>query len=118
SRRPALAVGETPVRRDISLPAGRARFVGRAPLALATALLAVLLLAACSSSSKGGTSGEAGADADFTAKDGLLNVATTVAPLTNIVRNIGGTRIHIHGLIPDGVDSHTFEPKPSDAKVL
>jgi ABC-type Zn uptake system ZnuABC Zn-binding protein ZnuA len=50
--------------------------------------------------------------------NGKLNVATTVAPLSSIVRNVGGTRINLHGIIPDGVDSHTFEPAPSDAKVL
>ena len=55
---------------------------------------------------------------DFKANDGKLKVATTVAPLTSILVNIGGNRIHIYGLIPDGVDSHTFEPKPSDAAVL
>src|SRR5262245_59446759 len=44
-----------------------------------------------------------------------LYVVTTVAPLTNLVFNIGGNRIKIHGLIPEGADSHTFEPKPSDA---
>jgi manganese/iron transport system substrate-binding protein len=45
-------------------------------------------------------------------------VVTTVAPLTNIVRNIGGDRIELEGIIPDGVDSHTFEPAPGDAKLL
>lgn len=47
-----------------------------------------------------------------------LNVVTTVAPLTNIVRNIGGDKIELHGIIPDGTDSHTFEPAPSDAQIL
>lgn len=47
-----------------------------------------------------------------------LRVVTTVAPLTNIVRNIGGDRIELEGIIPDGVDSHTFEPAPGDAKLL
>ena len=47
-----------------------------------------------------------------------LNVATTVAPLTSILLQIGGNRIDIHGIIPDGVNSHTYEPKPSDARVL
>src|SRR5215470_6165324 len=28
-----------------------------------------------------------------------LNVVTTVAPLTNIVRNIGGDRIELHGIL-------------------
>ncbi len=88
-------------------------------LSVALALLALLLLAACSSSSSSKPgAGESGTDDSFTEHDGKLKVATTVAPLTNIVLNIGGDRIHIHGLIPDGVDSHTFEPKPSDAEVL
>jgi ABC-type Zn uptake system ZnuABC Zn-binding protein ZnuA len=47
-----------------------------------------------------------------------LKVVTTVAPLTNIVYNVGGPYIDLHGLIPEGADSHTFEPAPSDAKIL
>lgn len=50
--------------------------------------------------------------------NGLLNVATTVAPISSIVRNIGGDRINLHGIVPDGTNSHTFEPAPSDAKIL
>jgi ABC-type Zn uptake system ZnuABC Zn-binding protein ZnuA len=45
-------------------------------------------------------------------------VATTVAPISSIVRNIGGTRINLRGIVPDGADSHTFEPAPSDAQIL
>lgn len=45
-------------------------------------------------------------------------VVTTVAPLTNIVSNIAGDRIQVQGIIPEGTDSHTFEPRPSDADVL
>lgn len=55
---------------------------------------------------------------DLGEDNGKLNVATTVAPISSIVRNVGGTRINLHGIIPDGTDSHTFEPAPSDAKVL
>jgi ABC-type Zn uptake system ZnuABC Zn-binding protein ZnuA len=47
-----------------------------------------------------------------------INVVTTVAPLTDIVRNVGGDRIDLHGLIPEGTDSHTFEPAPSDVKYI
>ncbi len=50
--------------------------------------------------------------------DGRLNVATTVAPISSIVRNIGGDRINIRGIVPDGTNSHTFEPAPSDAVLL
>ena len=52
------------------------------------------------------------------AGEGKIKVVTTVAPITNIVYNVGGKHIDLHGLIPEGTDSHTFEPAPSDAKVL
>ena len=47
-----------------------------------------------------------------------LNVVTTVAPLTSIVENIGGPRIALTGVIPEGTDSHTFDPAPSVARVM
>jgi ABC-type Zn uptake system ZnuABC Zn-binding protein ZnuA len=46
------------------------------------------------------------------------HVLTTVAPLTNIVKNVGGPHIDLHGLIPGGTDSHTFEPAPSDIRYI
>ncbi len=49
---------------------------------------------------------------------GKLDVVTSVAPLTNIIYNIAGDRIQLTGLIPEGSDSHTFEPAPSDARTL
>jgi zinc/manganese transport system substrate-binding protein len=45
-------------------------------------------------------------------------VLTTVAPLTNIVKNVGGPYTELHGLIPGGTDSHTFEPAPSDVRFI
>jgi ABC-type Zn uptake system ZnuABC Zn-binding protein ZnuA len=47
-----------------------------------------------------------------------LNVVTTVAPITSIVENVGGDKIKLTGIIPEGIDSHTFEPIPSDANLL
>lgn len=47
-----------------------------------------------------------------------LHVVTTVAPVTNIALNVGGSRVSVKGLVPGGVDSHTFEPTPSDARAL
>lgn len=51
-------------------------------------------------------------------QDRRPNVLTTVAPLTNIVHNVAGPFIDLHGLIPAGMDSHTFEPAPSDVKYI
>ena len=50
--------------------------------------------------------------------DGRLRVVTTVSPITSIVENIGGTRIRLEGIVPEGVNSHTFEPIPATAKLL
>jgi len=51
--------------------------------------------------------------------DGPVNIATTVAPITSIVANIaGGSGATITGIVPEGTNSHTFEPKPSDAATL
>ena len=50
--------------------------------------------------------------------DGRLNVVTTVSPITNIVQNIGGTRVDVTGVVPEGTNSHTFEPAPSDARAF
>jgi manganese/iron transport system substrate-binding protein len=43
-----------------------------------------------------------------------LNVITSVPPITNIVKNVGGEKIELSGLVPEGVNSHTFELVPSD----
>lgn len=51
--------------------------------------------------------------------DRPLRVATTVAPITNIVANVaGGTDTEIVGIVPEGVNSHTYSPTPSVAATL
>lgn len=80
----------------------------RSRLAGATALsIAVLALAACTSSG----ASSAGAS-------GLPIVATTVSPITSIASSIGGDRIEIEGIVPEGTNSHTFEPAPQVAELL
>lgn len=48
----------------------------------------------------------------------LLHIVTTVPPITNLVENVGGKHVDVVGIVPNGIDSHTFEPVPSDAKIL
>jgi ABC-type Zn uptake system ZnuABC Zn-binding protein ZnuA len=48
-----------------------------------------------------------------------LKVVTTVAPITSIVANIaGGTDTEVTGIVPEGTNSHTYEPAPSVAATL
>jgi ABC-type Zn uptake system ZnuABC Zn-binding protein ZnuA len=57
----------------------------------------------------------AGAATDDPAK---LNVVATVSPLTSIVSSVAGDLAEVRGLVPEGANSHTFEPPPSAAKTL
>jgi ABC-type Zn uptake system ZnuABC Zn-binding protein ZnuA len=49
---------------------------------------------------------------------GKTRVVTTVSPITNIAQNVGGDRVTITGVVPEGENSHEFEPAPSDARVM
>ena len=59
-----------------------------------------------------------GGSAQDTPSDERLRVAVTVSPITNIVENMGGTRISVEGIVPEGTNSHTYVPAPSVARVL
>lgn len=48
-----------------------------------------------------------------------LRVATTVAPITSIVANIAtGSGVEVIGIVPEGTNSHTYEPPPGVAATL
>jgi ABC-type Zn uptake system ZnuABC Zn-binding protein ZnuA len=69
--------------------------------------LALMVLAGCS-----------GANAGSPDADGRLLVATTVSPITSIAAAVAGDLVDIEGIVPEGTNSHTFEPKPDTAKLL
>lgn len=43
-----------------------------------------------------------------------LSVVTTLFPLYDFVKEIGGDNVDVTLLLPPGVEAHAFEPKPSD----
>ncbi|HJU02659.1 MAG TPA: metal ABC transporter substrate-binding protein [Actinomycetes bacterium] len=45
-------------------------------------------------------------------------MVTTVSPITSIAANVIGDKAAITGVVPEGTNSHTFEPPPSAAAVL
>jgi ABC-type Zn uptake system ZnuABC Zn-binding protein ZnuA len=75
--------------------------------ALAAFVVLPLALAACSSSGSASSSESSG-----------LLVATTVSPITSIAASIAGDKARVEGIVPEGTNSHTFEPEPSVAKLL
>ena len=66
-----------------------------------------------------GSAGSAGCGVGPAVGDRPLRVAATVAPITNIVANIaGGTPTVVTGIVPEGVNSHTYEPAPNVAATI
>lgn len=84
---------------------GTARFRAASSIALAVAL--AFAASGC------GATGEDGEDAD-----GRLRVVTTVSPITSLAESVGGGLIRLKGIVPEGADSHTFEPAPSAARAM
>ncbi len=82
---------------------------------LALAATATLTLSAC-----GGGDSATDASASSTGTEGGsgLIVATTVSPITSIVAAVAGDKVTIEGIVPEGTNSHTFEPAPQTAELL
>ena len=77
---------------------------------LPSLLSMLILLAACSPAASGPTAVQSDGE--------RLRVVASLSPIANIVYNVGGDRIDLAGILPPGVDPHTFEPRPSDAVKL
>ncbi|HEY8475950.1 MAG TPA: zinc ABC transporter substrate-binding protein [Chloroflexota bacterium] len=79
-------------------------------IALLLALLALLLVApACSGSTAPG-------GADLASRK--IVAVTTIGQITDLVRNIGGDRVEVVGLMGPGVDPHLYKASESDVAKL
>jgi len=93
----------------------------RSPLAL---ILAVVL-ALASACAPGGpatepTSSPTVGDASPTAEPSgpVLRVVATLAPIADLVRQVGGDLVDVTSMVPSGADAHTYEPRPRDVVAL
>lgn len=75
------------------------------PPAVLAVVLALALLAGCRDSGAGGGNAK------------LTAVATTTQ-VADLVRNVGGPRVSVDGILRPNSDPHTYEPRPSDATAL
>lgn len=68
----------------------------------------VLALAGC------GAGGAAGSGA----ADGQLAAVATTSVIADLVRNVGGERVHVTALLKPGMDPHTYAPAPADVQTV
>jgi zinc/manganese transport system substrate-binding protein len=69
---------------------------------LGLVLVALAMAAGCGSDS------DSGSDTDLT-------VVATTTEVADLVRQVGGERVDVSGLLSPGADPHGYEPRPSDA---
>jgi ABC-type Zn uptake system ZnuABC Zn-binding protein ZnuA len=98
-------------------------------LVLAVLSMIVLVTTTCNgsalptTSSGGEPEAEHGQDAPDVpavplAQDEKLKVVATTSIVADVVKNVGGDKIDLVGLVPLGADPHTFEPTPRDVAAV
>jgi len=55
---------------------------------------------------------------DGSGDDGRLKIVATIGMITDIVEDVGGTRIHVEGLMGPGIDPHLFKASAGDVRAL
>ena len=48
----------------------------------------------------------------------VITVVTTIYPVTYFTQRIAGDRAEVVGVVPQGIEAHDFEPKPSDLRAI
>jgi zinc/manganese transport system substrate-binding protein len=76
---------------------------------------AVLLLLATALAAAG--CGDSASD-DGSGGSSQAAVVATTTIAADLVRNVGGDRVHVDSLVPAGADPHGHEPRPSDAVAI
>ncbi|ADD28232.1 metal ABC transporter substrate-binding protein [Meiothermus ruber] len=52
------------------------------------------------------------------AQANTLSISATTGFLADMVRNVGGSRVSVVQVVPDGSDPHSFEPRPSVVRAI
>ncbi|MFJ5761017.1 metal ABC transporter solute-binding protein, Zn/Mn family [Neobacillus sp. NPDC093182] len=71
-----------------------------------TMLMSVLLVTACSTKET--------QTSDESTKNSVLKISTTIYPLEDFTKKIGGNYVVVQCVYPPGVDAHSFEPTTKD----
>ncbi len=83
---------------------GHSRSRARVRAAAATTAIGVLLLSGCA------------AKPLLEHDSGRLQVVTTTGILADLVKNVGGDRVDVASIVPDGADPHSYDPTLRDAR--
>lgn len=88
------------------------------PLLAVPLTLVALGAAACGGSASSTSSDGSPSAGSRPAADAPITVVATTTQVQDLVRNVGGSRVRLVGILQPNVDPHEYEPKPSDAAAL
>jgi manganese/iron transport system substrate-binding protein len=94
---------------DIPYPRTRPSLTSTSVVALLVVL--ALTIGACTSV---GSTTQPGSSALGSPEPDALRVVATTTVLADLVRQVGGTKVDVQSLVPQGGEVHTFDPTPSD----
>jgi zinc/manganese transport system substrate-binding protein len=74
------------------------------------------LLLVCVATSGAAASGCGEGDSEASGAE--LTVVATTTQVTDLVQNVGGRRVEVHGILDTNADPHDYEPRPSDVGAI
>lgn len=51
-------------------------------------------------------------------QDPVINIGTTIFPLADVIRQLGGDKVKVFYLLPAGASAHTYEPTVAQARLV
>ncbi|NDE20623.1 MAG: hypothetical protein EBZ98_03090, partial [Actinobacteria bacterium] len=83
------------------------------------ALASLVILASCASAQEESAGAEQNCLVTAPVEGRAPRIVSTVAPITSLIAQVvGDSGATVTGVVPEGTNSHTFEPPPSAAQVL
>ena len=89
----------------------------RVVLRVGVAAASLVVLAACGSDGGAAEPVTTGAGADV-ASEARFTVVAADSPIANLVAQVAGDGVEVRSVVPIGVNGHTYEPVPEDARTL
>jgi zinc/manganese transport system substrate-binding protein len=83
----------------------RMRVILKLIVVLSCVAISAAAMAGCGDGDSGGGGGE-------------LTVVATTTQVADLVRNVGGSRVDLHGILGTNADPHDYEPRPSDVAAI
>src|SRR4051794_14961764 len=82
----------------------------RASVLLALLVLALVAVPAPSAASQ--------MTSQLAAQAAPIKIVTSIGPLADLIRNVGGDRVDVLALVPPGAEPEDYDPTPADAAAV